>query len=471
MEKDVVKSVFSPAMKDPSYLHEIAVVKRFLEYWTMEPGFQERFLASPKSVVSQYGIDVDVDALKILAVAAEAERVKDWPVENLPRPVQRYRAFIREKIAMRTQLAERGCAPEQKVFRAWRGRQLNRCWVELGLRNQSIIHAPLTFELDLGCSVGCPFCGVAAQGLKRVFRYTPENGTLWQSVLKTTKALIGPAAGTGTCYYATEPFDNPDYEKFADDYFTVFGTVPQITTAAATRKTERTRRYLAAALQKERRIHRFSILSLDIFHAVMREFTPEELVYIELLPQFPEAPSCRFSNVGRARQMKKSGGDADGSTIACISGFIVNMAERTIRLLTPCGSSAKHPTGEIKIARETFTDSSDFRRVLQEMIDQYMAFDFSKKAMLRIRENVKFEKEPTGIAFYCKSGFKLRFKKNDDLPAVHYHKVLDLVGEGEHSAYDIAGKLYDSYGLAPASTFFILQKFAAAGLFYEPYEL
>ena len=70
---------------------------------------------------------------------------------------------------------------------------------------------------------------------------------MWHDILSFAKEAIGPAAGWGTCYYATEPLDNPDYEKFADAFYDVFGVVPQLTTAAAMRKPERTKAYLEKA--------------------------------------------------------------------------------------------------------------------------------------------------------------------------------------------------------------------------------
>lgn len=54
-----------------------------------------------------------------------------------------------------------------------------------------MIQAPLMFELSEGCSVGCPFCGVAAMKLRGVFRYTEEHVALWQ------ETLVFPTLGMG----------------------------------------------------------------------------------------------------------------------------------------------------------------------------------------------------------------------------------------------------------------------------------
>ena len=48
------------------------------------------------------------------------------------------------------------------------------------------------------------------------------------------------------------------------------------TSAASMRNPERTRAYLLTSLKKYRRIHRFSVLSLDILHKIFETFTKEE---------------------------------------------------------------------------------------------------------------------------------------------------------------------------------------------------
>ena len=40
-----IKNVISPACDDAEYVREVTEAKRALELWTMEPDFQEKFLA------------------------------------------------------------------------------------------------------------------------------------------------------------------------------------------------------------------------------------------------------------------------------------------------------------------------------------------------------------------------------------------------------------------------------------------
>ena len=466
-----IKNVVGNPTADAEYIREVAEAKRALELWTMEPGFREKFLAAPEETLAANGLHIDPLSVRILCDHDTAAEYQNRPPEDAPRAARRYRGFIREKIEERERMARENCVPKHPAFRAWRFRQINRCWAELGKRNEAIIHVPLTFELNLGCSVGCPFCGVMAGRLQKVCRYD-EDAELWKGILAFAKETIGDAAGEATCYYATEPLDNPDYERFTDDFFEILGHVPQLTSAASMRKPERTRKYLSGALEKDRRVHRFSVLSLDVLHKIFETFTMEELVCVELLPQFAEAPGNRFANAGRAREsnLEHVEGD-DGNTIACISGFIVNMAERSIRLITPCGASAARPTGEYVVAKESFSNLADFRRVMTSMIDRYMAREFSKEMPLYLRPNISFDETEEGVEFFRPNTLRLRFQGADDLSPALYHDVLRKLREGGKSAYDIAGALMEERGAFPANVFFILKKFEQAGLFLEPYEI
>ena len=467
-----IKNVISPACDDKEYVREVAEAKRALELWTMEPGFQAEFLAAPEDTLAAHGLHIDPLSVKILCVHEMAVEYNNRPPEDLPRVARRYRAFLREKVAERDRMAKEYCVPKHPAFRAWRKRQLNRCWSELGSRNSALIHVPISFELDLGCSVGCPFCGVMAGRLQKVCPHDKENTALWRGILACAKEIIGDAAGEGTCYYATEPLDNPDYEKFTDDFFEILGHVPQLTSAASMRKPERTRAYLADALKKERRVHRFSVLSLEVLHKIFETFTLEELLCVELLPQFTAAPVNRFARAGRAREHADDHTEAEeGNTIACISGFIVNMAERSLRLITPCGSSEAHPTGEILVAKEYFSDLADFKCLLISMIDRYMATELPKNHPLHLRPGISFKETDEGIAFFRPNRIRLKFQGADDLPPELYHEVLKKLQTGGKTSYDIAEELMEERDAFPAHVFFILKKFELAGLFLEAYEV
>ncbi len=446
------KKIVDPGFHDDAYLHEVAVMKRAAEHWTLNASFQAAYREDPAGTLSRYGLDADPAATDLLLTKRSS--LSDQPdpavLEALPLPYLRYCAFLQEKIRMRKLLQREKCEPDNGAFAAWRRRQKIRCYMEIGPAAEGMVHAPIMFELSSGCSVGCPFCGLASERLKSVFRYTPENAELWRMLLQRSHALLGDAAGCGTCYYACEPMDNPDYERFLEDYLREFGTVPQTTTAVATRNIERTRQLLRWGRAAFPHIDRFSVLSAEIRDEIFRSFTPEELILVELLPQFSEAPANNFVDAGRNRdsvEEKREG------TIACISGFIVNLAEKTVRLSTPCLSDDLHPTGEILSERVPFTDAEEFDRILRSMIGRYMPEkpDLSKRFRLR-----------SGIRLTCSDGVaKVTGQYMEfpiKIPGISGEAIagLDrpLTGDGGSVGYDMVAEMCEQYGIVSAYAVF-----------------
>ena len=160
------------------------------------------------------------------------------------------------------------------------------------VKADGLVHATCCFELAKGCSVGCWFCGVAAPKLGGMFQATPENRKMWRGALKVVRSVVGPGAKRGFCYWASDPLDNPDYEKFACDFHHILGTFPQTTTAIPLRDAQRTRRVLSLSQERGCDLNRFSVLTLKTFERIFQEFTPQELVYVELIPQNKESQSC-----------------------------------------------------------------------------------------------------------------------------------------------------------------------------------
>lgn len=355
---------------EPSHVAQVAALKRALDLWTMDERFHEVYRADSARAVADAGLAIDPQDIELL-IGRDAswilEDAVDTEGDGLPEPVAWYREFLRRRIVGSLQFRE-ACAPAEPRFRDWRKRQMLRCRRELGPDAQLLAHQPLTFELSSGCSMTCPFCALAAGRLKGVWRYTPANAALWRDVLARMHALIGDAAGRGTCYCATEPLDNPDYEKFLQDYYDEYGMVPQTTTAAATRDVERTRRLLRWGQHAYVHFDRISVLSARDRDRIFEEFSPEELLYADLLPRFGEAGRNGLTKAGR--NIDATRGMA--GTIACNSGFVVNMCEHTIRLTTPTTASSAHPTGELIYEEAAFTDGPDLESVVRGMIERHM---------------------------------------------------------------------------------------------------
>ena len=425
----------------------VARIKRFLEYLTLDPSFKEKFQERPEQTIADFNLGLDFETVRALLEPAYKENSafdeRRW-----------YCEFVQNKIKSRNYMQQEGCQPADLRFAKWRERQVNRCWVEMGMRNENMIHTPLIFELSDGCSVGCPFCGVNAGKLCSVFRYTEENAMLFRGILEEMKELLGAAAGSGTCYYATEPLDNPDYEKWVMEYYDVLGVIPQITTAVAMRDVARTKALLKQVQSVYLHVDRFSVLSLDIFRKIMESFTPEELLYVELLPQFTEAPTNNFSAAGRNRS---DNADYSTGTICCVSGLVINMCKKEMRLVTPCGVDNAHPTGELVLETGTFADLKEFKIRLAEIMEKEMKrVDYDGE--IAFYPYLEYGRMEQGFEIHSTGGYSKHFVgmecENHDV----FGEVGDLIVKGGYSANNISVLLEEKFEIDPAYSFYAIGK-------------
>lgn len=360
MTREMARGV---APLDPSRVSAVAALKRLFEFWGFDREFHDAYLADPASVLAASGLDVDPRAASLVLL----RRLPEGDDGDLPKTFEWYRDFVDGRF-VRGRNELRRQVHEDPRLRDWRDRQVLRCRREMPDLAHFMLHLPVVFELSLGCSVGCPFCALSAGRLQKVFRHTEDNAALWRDVLARLHALMGDVAGTGACYYATEPLDNPDYELFLADYYDEFGCVPQTTTAAATRDLNRTRELLRWGQMTYLHFDRLSLLSKEEGDLIHAAFTAEELLYTDLIPQFPDSPICSLKKAGRNIRSEQG----VSGTVACASGFIVNMAERSVRLVTPTIADEEHPTGEIEYEKASFTDGASLEEVVCAMIDRHM---------------------------------------------------------------------------------------------------
>ena len=455
------KNLIVKNFDDAEYLHEVAILKRAAEYYTLDKDFHAAFEKNSEQTLAEYGLaEVDVQSARLLLLTEVAEKFKDTPFEKFPRQFRRYKKFMAEKLELRNKLRHEDCKPTNKIWANWRARQIIRCWFEMGARNLSMVHTPVMFELAKGCSVGCPFCGLMAPPLTKIFRYTDENAAFWKNILRVVYEFTGSAGGAGTLYYASEPLDNPDYTRFVGDYFEIFRHVPQVTTAASTRNVERTRSILKFGYELEPHIDRFSVLNKKMRDKIFESFTPEELVPVELLPQFADAPNNHFSAVGKARAENQDTGD----TIACLSGVVINLAEKTVTLATPRNSDKAHPTGQKIYAVENFADAEDLRKVLSALIEKYMpaAPDYSADLKLHAFVHLAAENDRLTISG---SGYKMT-KTYDENSRAAMVKVAAYLEENRHgSIRGLARDFYDE--VEPAYTISVVKNLWRLGVFED----
>lgn len=440
---------------DEEELVTISHIKRFKERYQAEPNFRKNVAIEPEKTLARYKLKIDPEAIRFLfdKELFESQKAEGKP---LPLSVQLYLDYrdATTKWMNRWRSKAPACDPR---FQTWRELQMARADSEISKSwNAQIAHAPVCFELSKGCSVGCWFCGISAPRFSDIFYYTPENAKLWREVLELVQEICGSAAGSGICYWATDPFDNPDYENFVSEFHEILGFFPQTTTAQPLKNPERTRTLLKLSEEKGCVHNRFSILSLKILDNLYEEFTPEELVHVELVMQNKES-LMKKALAGRAfekkqRQAEKNQ-EADDElaqpTIACVTGFLFNMVERSVKLISPCKADERWPNGYKVYDEGTFTDINDLKAILERMIANHMPLSVRESDRIRFRRDLKYANLVDGFKLSTRF-LTLKFRHRPLLK-----ELGEAILKGDKTAEEIAN-FFESLGVSKADTFYSL---------------
>jgi radical SAM family RiPP maturation amino acid epimerase len=456
------------------YARDVGEIKRALEYWTMDPAFRSEFEQDPENALTTRKIHRSPQEITPFVCPAEARKLHaaeaNGTDSDYPLSVRRYRHFLKEKLSARSRMRA-NIQVSNKDFDTWRKRQINRCIGELGYHKaDGIVHSPVSFELTSGCSVGCWFCALSSKKLSDIWEYTEENASFWRDTLHIVKEVVGEGAKYGVCYWATEPFDNPDYEKFITDYTRILGRCPQTTTAASNRDISRLSRFLCLTQELGSDIDRFSILSLKMLRDIHEHFSAENLLKVELIPQNREASGqYRKAYAGRARglsqdkpQFELVQPEQSPSTIACISGFIINMPLRTVTLITPCPSSTDWPLGHWVLDEGHFEDTAGLYRLLTGMIDTHMSSGLHIDDVISFRPDLAWESS-AGETYSISSKFiRLNFSAR-----IFTQRLLELLSQGPRSVYELASILERETGADLCDMFLVLNEYFQKGLLNE----
>ena len=362
-------------------MNDRVAVKNFVDRFLSDDRFRAELRLDPVAATIDRGLSADPYQLRVLWDRPYRERLQALSPDSSELP-ELTRILLDQKAATAT-YQERirvESSPEDARFRDWRNRQINRCRLSLTGPNAAYIpHVPYAIELSKGCSIGCWFCGVDAPRLDGHFRHTSDNRDLLVGVLERLRDLLGPTSGSwGFLYWATDPLDNPDYELFCEDFRTIFGRFPVMTTAQAHRQLDRVRNYLTAARSAGRPRTRFSILSVPILERLVAFLDDEELLQTDIVPM-TTGSLLRPALTGRALRDPRSHPLAErdevgdrAQTIACVSGFLVNMVEKSVKLITPCAGSDEWSLGYKVLAIESFSSAGDFDQSVRRCIDEQM---------------------------------------------------------------------------------------------------
>ena len=435
---------------------DIAHTKRLLERWEGDDAFRELLQQSPSEATRLYGLQADAEALRPVWDANF-----DQSTPGLADCVKRHRAFVGEKMAHREEL-RRTSKPLSPNFHAWRVRQMARTTSQLGaVRAHGIVHPLAAFELSKGCSVGCWFCGVSAPKLGDILEYNDAHRGLWRDVCQVWREEIGPASEQAFLYWATDPMDNPDYEKFACDFHELCGYFPQTTTALPLRDVERTKRLLRLSEERGCLLNRFSLLTLKILDRVHEAFRPEEMTFVELVLQIrKETLSKAVAGRTLEKALKTGVTDYQAGTIACISGFLVSMVDRSVRLISPCPASERWPLGYQIFGEGTFNTAEEFRKVLQRLTSpEVMPSTVNWQHRVGLRRDLSWQVGERGL----KVSSTFLHQTFGGLGGEALEKLGQLLAQGDLSAEEVALQV----GADLPTVFLTLNQMLAVGVLDE----
>lgn len=466
---DVRAILYEKGNADLEYRMDLGHTKRFIERWHADRRFREMLPSDPRAVAARYGLVRDPEDIRLLW-DLELQRTHVPGSGPVPLSVRRYTAFTREKIASREEYRVDAIPTDQR-FAAWRARQIARCVSHLGGgKSEYVVHAPFCVELSKGCSVGCWFCSVGAPELSERFAYDAGNARLWRECLSVLRGFMGRAARKGFCYWASDPLDNPDYEQFLLDFHDILGEFPQTTTAQADRHVHRVRALLRLSEEKGGRIDRFSVITLAQWDRIHASFPAEETVYVECIPQNKEAWKPGKAIAGRAFEAnrKRAGKQVEPlvppdrtSTTACVSGFLLNMVDRTVRLVTPCHADTRWPLGYWIVDHGTFQDASGLRRLIEGMIDRHMSTVVGRDQGVRFRRDLAFEWTDEGFAVAT------RYRRHAMALGGARRAIGELVRDGALTAAQIALRMQDEHGVPMWESLDVLNRMRDGGLLDE----
>lgn len=350
--------------------------KRVAEWYAIDPAFRNLLERDPAEALARLGADfsaLDPQVAREGARGVALGRYQEEPYRSNPY-VAAAGALNARVSGYVEQVHGRAGFSSERLFR-FADTQRNRCRMESSAirAHANIRYFPLAFELSDGCRVQCPFCGLDAPAHRADFPHDESGARLWRDVLAACVRVVGPITAACSCYFATEPFDNPDYELFLRDFYEVAGGLPQTTTAVADRCPERVRslmRMYGPTRLRTQNPLRLSVRTLGQYRRIAEAFSPEELAFVEIVANNPESLN-RYAASGRVRGGGFEAQKELAYSLCCVAGAVVNMTRRTVSFIEPEIPDGRFPTGLRVRTVRTFNDGPSFEQALRELFDAY----------------------------------------------------------------------------------------------------
>jgi len=486
----------------PEELADIAKMKRFSECLQADAKMRNRlfndkgFNAKEKEWLEKIGIDINLDELTFFwkhpdetmiyvtcitkgwddKITAEAQAAADkYPLLKLWADYSKSRlhilTFLRKNDNIESSNAK---------FQAWRKRRKASAKSELGFFGIQIGHPAFAFELNAGCSVGCWFCSFATDKLAGTLDY-PKNKEEVMNIVRQCGEMFGKDLIKMTLpYYRTEPHDNPHYIDFLKDFEHETGSV--LCTSTACCNDTKWISDLIEFYQKREdgRVYfwpRLSILSPGMLKKVHSSFTPLELKDVEMLIQVKDSG---LQKVTGGRILDEQAGlrgveDFSGNreellkiipqgSISCVSGFCINLVEKTILVFSPCYTSEKWPHGFRVYGQTAYNDENDFGAAINELVQRCMVMSPPPDKPVRFRDDIIYRSTEAGYDLATANQLH-HFKGKGKLAMIG-----KLIAEGNRTYDELTEHLVNEHGLNPIILRTVVQQLFDDGFICENYD-
>jgi len=181
----------------------------------------------------------------------------------------------------------------------------------------------------------------------------------------------------------------------------MFGHYPQTTTVKALEDVNRTKGLLRLIGDEQLRnaVVRFSVISKKQLEKIHSTFSPKEIESVELLLNNPESMNG-YTLAGRAFQLQgklPTKRFFTNTTSVCVLGFVVNMYQQSIKLVSPRNPCAHYPNGMRTHEVTYFADKSSFESSLHKLIDKWMKQEIQRDERLVV--DTEYERKENYLTF------------------------------------------------------------------------
>ena len=493
--RSIVRYGDSFADLTPDEIRLLAEVKRFMECYEGDRDFREaldaggQFTDEQRRMLKDIGVTFEPEAMCFIWTRAELleeirlliPRCAQWEdapphIHDALAPYPELRLWLSWRHGVeRTRILQKlmvtikpTLSPE---YTAWRARRVAAVRNELAEFGWHLDHPVHAVEMAVGCSVQCGFCAFDAGKLETVFDLSrPENRELVCGVAAGMVNVLGWPAAHGMLYWSTEPNDNPHYVKLLGLWEEMTGA--KLCTATARADENWVRDLIEFYSTGPIPWPRISVLSRNIMRRLHKAFTPLEMRDTTLLMQQKDAEYHRTKVPGGRERMLRRLVESDDlrtadyddlpegfqppqGTIACVSGLLVNMVNRTVKLISPCYTTMEYPYGYRVFDETTFDKLHDFEAALKRMIGRSMVVNPYPEMPIRWRDDLKMVRRNDGFTLlspttrrdFRRGAFHLQTGELIDRGDLTYGEVFDALSDnpriGPMAAMSMLSSLFD----------------------------